>query len=105
PIQHSPPPTTYPLFPYPTLFRSVQAKLYLLELGPRPEEVAENRHKVQRAKEWCELAQKDLDHARQALHDDLVRLDDLIKQQRSEDRKSTRLNSSHVAISYAVFCL
>src|SRR5437660_8275343 len=24
---------------------------------------------------------------------------------RSEDRKSTRLNSSHVAISYAVFCL
>src|SRR5690625_2938629 len=26
-------------------------------------------------------------------------------QQRKEDRKSTRLNSSHVAISYAVFCL
>src|SRR5437870_10317126 len=24
---------------------------------------------------------------------------------RSKDRKSTRLNSSHVAISYAVFCL
>src|SRR5690625_4868918 len=26
-------------------------------------------------------------------------------QMRGEDRKSTRLNSSHVAISYAVFCL
>src|SRR5690625_6934587 len=26
-------------------------------------------------------------------------------QHRSQDRKSTRLNSSHVAISYAVFCL
>src|SRR5690625_7033616 len=26
-------------------------------------------------------------------------------QQASQDRKSTRLNSSHVAISYAVFCL
>src|SRR5690349_24062395 len=26
-------------------------------------------------------------------------------QARSEDRKSTRLNSSHVEISYAVFCL
>src|SRR5690625_6850515 len=26
-------------------------------------------------------------------------------QQHVEDRKSTRLNSSHVAISYAVFCL
>src|SRR5690625_6278888 len=25
--------------------------------------------------------------------------------QTAEDRKSTRLNSSHVAISYAVFCL
>src|SRR5690606_40937376 len=25
--------------------------------------------------------------------------------QRTEDRKSTRLNSSHVKISYAVFCL
>src|SRR5207253_7433591 len=25
--------------------------------------------------------------------------------QRDKDRKSTRLNSSHVAISYAVFCL
>src|SRR5204863_8670348 len=26
-------------------------------------------------------------------------------QRRSQDRKSTRLNSSHVEISYAVFCL
>src|SRR5690554_7735930 len=29
----------------------------------------------------------------------------LRKTLRSEDRKSTRLNSSHVRISYAVFCL
>src|SRR5207253_6012016 len=29
----------------------------------------------------------------------------LLLQARPEDRKSTRLNSSHVAISYAVFCL
>src|SRR5690606_39772386 len=28
-----------------------------------------------------------------------------IGQQEAEDRKSTRLNSSHVKISYAVFCL
>src|SRR5690606_40920759 len=27
------------------------------------------------------------------------------REQRLEDRKSTRLNSSHVKISYAVFCL
>src|SRR5437870_8902403 len=29
----------------------------------------------------------------------------LTDQTQCEDRKSTRLNSSHVAISYAVFCL
>src|SRR5690606_41697197 len=28
-----------------------------------------------------------------------------LSRRRSEDRKSTRLNSSHVKISYAVFCL
>src|SRR5690625_6828271 len=31
--------------------------------------------------------------------------DALADQRALEDRKSTRLNSSHVAISYAVFCL
>src|SRR5690625_6771495 len=29
----------------------------------------------------------------------------ILTKERREDRKSTRLNSSHVAISYAVFCL
>src|SRR5690625_6925184 len=29
----------------------------------------------------------------------------LLRQKMYQDRKSTRLNSSHVAISYAVFCL
>src|SRR5699024_12830428 len=29
----------------------------------------------------------------------------LVEAQKEEDRKSTRLNSSHVSISYAVFCL
>src|SRR5256885_10070715 len=28
-----------------------------------------------------------------------------VKEQRYQDRKSTRLNSSHLVISYAVFCL
>src|SRR5690349_22128175 len=35
----------------------------------------------------------------------LVRQADQIRQLPLEDRKSTRLNSSHVEISYAVFCL
>src|SRR5690625_6061224 len=34
--------------------------------------------------------------------DDGMDADELLKN--AEDRKSTRLNSSHVAISYAVFC-
>src|SRR5204863_3940832 len=35
----------------------------------------------------------------------LICSDTLIIQLSSKDRKSTRLNSSHVEISYAVFCL
>src|SRR5436309_15952963 len=45
---------------------------------------------------------------RASLADDLRRCpDESIREQRrkSSDRKSTRLNSSHVKISYAVFCL
>src|SRR5690625_5722155 len=34
-----------------------------------------------------------------------TKLNDHIRIALTEDRKSTRLNSSHVAISYAVFCL
>src|SRR5690625_5482322 len=40
-----------------------------------------------------------------ALNDSGLRLDASIVVDTAEDRKSTRLNSSHVAISYAVFCL
>src|SRR6266508_470829 len=53
--------------------------------------------------------QHDLDaaHARRPafLRGDLLRRDAHIAHLRLGDRKSTRLNSSHVAISYAVFCL
>src|SRR5699024_11448318 len=31
--------------------------------------------------------------------------DELVEHETTSDRKSTRLNSSHVSISYAVFCL
>src|SRR5256885_13141028 len=37
-------------------------------------------------------------------HHDAVELVDRVRR-RIEDRKSTRLNSSHLVISYAVFCL
>src|SRR5690349_24140727 len=40
----------------------------------------------------------------QAVGEDVV-FDVEVTSNRPEDRKSTRLNSSHVEISYAVFCL
>src|SRR5699024_12209262 len=45
-------------------------------------------------------------HAFHGIYDDELRVTcDLNLRCRNEDRKSTRLNSSHVSISYAVFCL
>src|SRR5690348_18196642 len=46
----------------------------------------------------------DLEHAREAVFEiDGVGPVTLIQEQRHQDRKSTRLNSSHPSISYAVF--
>src|SRR5690348_17721693 len=80
------------LFPYTTLFRSRARRLH------RPEPVAQPVH-------------GEPEH-RPALFDVHVRLegghqDDLLPALAAgdEDRKSTRLNSSHPSISYAVFCL
>src|SRR5256885_11724016 len=67
------------LFPYTTLFRSV----------------AFVRHKLTRSR--CPSLNYEKTHA---MLWDVQELD-----RRTEDRKSTRLNSSHLVISYAVFCL
>src|SRR5437899_5275181 len=42
-----------------------------------------------------------------AAHKDVLSRQDLVREQQIDlqDRKSTRLNSSHLGISYAVFCL
>src|SRR5258707_11930094 len=79
------------LFPYTTLFRSdlaheLQRRIVHFVLGRR----------------WLEIEQR-LDIA---AHNGLqiVRLINLGTVMR-QDRKSTRLNSSHANISYAVFCL
>src|SRR5688500_19300329 len=73
-----PPPPRSTLFPYTTLFRSVRHRL---QVGVR----------VHRA------ASRPLPTG--ALFDRRVRV------AAGGDRKSTRLNSSHLVISYAVFCL
>src|SRR5262245_2050987 len=61
-----------------------QAKLKLLEIGPRPEEVAEQRLRVTRMTNWRDLAEKDLDHALKALKEELARLDKAIAQAAAE---------------------
>src|SRR5690242_21480475 len=82
------------LFPYTTLFRSVEMGGGLRQLG------------LQRGSDLgvlgadrCRVGLLE-DGPDQGGHPGLGRLRDL-----GEDRKSTRLNSSHMSISYAVFCL
>src|SRR5436190_16796234 len=79
-------PPTSTLFPYTTLFRSgthgrtehVEGRHGDLETVPRPAQAIGERH---------------------------ANAFEPQRGQRMRDRKSTRLNSSHTVISYAVFCL
>src|SRR5260221_7024663 len=74
------------LFPYTTLFRSVDA--VRLSVGPLP---VNNRNN---------LKGKTNKEGKQHIVDARI-----CGVRNSIDRKSTRLNSSHTVISYAVFCL
>src|SRR2546422_8559146 len=76
------------LFPYTTLFRSDGA--------PGVDAQVEQRLEPLRGLETCRVA---------TLHARRHRSKGVLPEQCSQDRKSTRLNSSHGYISYAVFCL
>src|SRR5206468_10504362 len=98
------PPPRSPLFPYTTLFRSwahvlVGGRRFTFRVRP------DERH-------WCRVLLgpgpdrhlelcPDTGHRRTTVGDALHRG----KPRLRPDRKSTRLNSSHDQISYAVFCL
>src|SRR5437868_11388843 len=73
------------LFPYTTLFRSLgdNFRAFAEHSQPYPDTLA-NRHRL------ITFLSNPLERIRVGLR---------------VDRKSTRLNSSHVSISYAVFCL
>src|SRR3712207_7654960 len=80
------------LFPYTTLFRSDEEHV-------RPYPVRQN------TVGWNIKFSSGIDVSRrqdQGLQCEVV---DYERDQEAEDRKSTRLNSSHANISYAVFCL
>src|SRR5438874_10509931 len=79
---------TSTLFPYTTLFRS-------LALFDKPE-IAFPAQIVQHESQALQFGRRQRR---------IVDVEDLARGVRQRDRKSTRLNSSHVEISYAVFCL
>src|SRR2546430_6445721 len=78
------------LFPYTTLFRSPRR---VDPVVPRHERVVDAVHGVDRLSSGLEVARRVDERLRM-----LVEIHEV-------DRKSTRLNSSHSQISYAVFCL
>src|SRR5437773_3666279 len=84
-----PRPLSSTLFPYTTLFRSV---------GDLAEHLVESARLL-----------ADVDHGHDHRRKDAGflqgRRNGLTARDRRADRKSTRLNSSHITISYAVFCL
>src|SRR3712207_8176101 len=85
------------LFPYTTLFRSVERRHHLQV------RVADPVHSLERAK-LLERRAEEPPQRRDA--DEQVECEDRDDDRREvRDRKSTRLNSSHANISYAVFCL
>src|SRR5690242_20994847 len=73
------------LFPYTTLFRSFPMAEYT------PEEYAESTRRMKASNEGFTIIKQPI-----SFHSPMSRV---------VDRKSTRLNSSHMSISYAVFCL
>src|SRR3712207_8494775 len=86
------------LFPYTTLFRSVVARLAGSDPGLRDEHVVYSAH-------WDHLGRDEKGIFHGAL-DNASGVAWLLEMGSAfADRKSTRLNSSHANISYAVFCL
>src|SRR5207249_11965811 len=99
------PPLSSPLFPYTTLFRSEDHAL-LLRVGPGRDEAdttpvvdvvgaVEARRPLVEEQERAQRGHRSVVQIRRAQPDAVER--------HAGDRKSTRLNSSHVSISYAVF--
>src|SRR2546430_8481667 len=87
------------LFPYTTLFRSAPAIVELLHGANQPQRAFLDQ--VEEGEPATDLRLRDR-HDQPQIRLDHLRLR---RQVPTLDRKSTRLNSSHSQISYAVFCL
>src|SRR3712207_7046130 len=89
------------LFPYTTLFRSrgeIARRLGHSQAHPEHERAGDRRRGEQPAP-----AERGDEQPRERGGDDGADAPEALEDH--EDRKSTRLNSSHANISYAVFCL
>src|SRR5438309_5059498 len=88
------PPPRSTLFPYTTLFRSRDRQ----EKARREEDIMGGQHRADRRepkRQVARVANRIEDEGHDGERDQPAEI----------DRKSTRLNSSHSSISYAVFCL
>src|SRR3712207_7054229 len=92
------------LFPYTTLFRSAvvdRVRHFLVRFPQRRKRLPQ----IAQAQPGQQTRGGLLDAAVRILQQIIERLAQLADARVAEDRKSTRLNSSHANISYAVFCL
>src|SRR5437879_9767020 len=96
-----PPITT--LFPYTTLFRSLEEALKWEDTSIQNEERFENLETKSRILDA--MGRKDESAKAYSTAFEKATAVQLYVYARGIDRKSTRLNSSHRCISYAVFCL
>src|SRR5438105_11883467 len=85
---------TFTLFPYTTLFRSIKQDLVDELTSTRRQAAAAALHAKAEAVSHADKLAERIGEERLSQHKEVV-----------GDRKSTRLNSSHEWISYAVFCL
>src|SRR5207248_10436138 len=98
------PPPIDPLFPYTTLFRSSKLAGGAIERVPKSRRQEVNEKLSRSPPEAnCGARGPSLDILDVEEAGSLIR--QAVRLQEFRDRKSTRLNSSHRTISYAVFCL
>ncbi|HEX3869258.1 MAG TPA: efflux RND transporter periplasmic adaptor subunit, partial [Pirellulales bacterium] len=73
------------------IIREAEARLHLLQIGPRKEEIDDAQQRLERAEAWHQLAASNLQRNKLALNEDLARLDQRIGSAKTalEHAKST----------------
>src|SRR5437773_5668895 len=94
------PPPASTLFPYTTLFRS-----WFEVADPVADVAADSGAVIRELPHGRQRAVDRIRERRVRVERGQVSVDREHQRRPDEDRKSTRLNSSHITISYAVFCL